>query len=280
MLAGALRHARGALFCALAGLAVPLAARAAELPAWQQLVFEQSRFGVTARSLVAVDTAADGSAAWQLEARSSVADNSETVTLAMAADSGALCQRARYSAGRNQRYKGWDYLPGYVERERREPAGGDTADPASWPVSSRKSIAYPAELGSLALTDAYALLPLAARLRVDGVSSAVYAVHTDFNFYRVSLVASAGEALAVDYRELPAGQLRQGERSTRVVDVRVSPLGPLHGAPDFSLLGLEGDIRIIFDAASDLPLQLRGLAPRVGATAINLSEVTLRTPAQ
>ena len=45
---------------------------------------------------------------------------------------------------------------------------------------------------------------------------------------------------------------------------------------DFRLLGLNGEIILFFDRVTGLPLQIRGQAPRIGATEINLKSVTLR----
>ena len=45
---------------------------------------------------------------------------------------------------------------------------------------------------------------------------------------------------------------------------------------DFSLLGLQGEIILLFDRNSGLPLQIRGEAPRIGSTEINLKSATLR----
>ena len=45
---------------------------------------------------------------------------------------------------------------------------------------------------------------------------------------------------------------------------------------DFSVLGLYGDIIFLFDKESGLPLQIRGEAPRIGPTEINLKAVTTR----
>jgi len=60
------------------------------------------------------------------------------------------------------------------------------------------------------------------------------------------------------------------------VHIRATPLGTPQDKPDFSLLGLEGDIDILFAVDSQLPVQLRGQAPRIGATTIELTAVSLR----
>ena len=42
------------------------------------------------------------------------------------------------------------------------------------------------------------------------------------------------------------------------------------------LLGLDGEVILFFDPRTGLPLQIRGDAPRIGSTEINLKSVTMR----
>jgi hypothetical protein len=63
-----------------------------------------------------------------------------------------------------------------------------------------------------------------------------------------------------------------------LVRLEAEPLQPLPDKPDFSLLGLSGEINIAFDSLSGIPLQLRGKAPRIGTTEINLVAATGRHP--
>ena len=67
-----------------------------------------------------------------------------------------------------------------------------------------------------------------------------------------------------------------GKRNTSAVALEVAPVGDQPDKYDFSLLGLNGDITILFDADTGLPLQLSGTAPRIGDAEINLKRVTLR----
>jgi hypothetical protein len=60
------------------------------------------------------------------------------------------------------------------------------------------------------------------------------------------------------------------------VALQVNPEGELSDKADFSLLGLQDEIILFFDKNSGLPLQVRGVAPRIGATEIDLKSVTLR----
>ena len=58
--------------------------------------------------------------------------------------------------------------------------------------------------------------------------------------------------------------------------ITASPEGKLEDDDDFTVLGLDGEIILLFDKATGLPLQIRGDAPRIGGTEINLKSVTMR----
>ena len=88
---------------------------------------------------------------------------------------------------------------------------------------------------------------------------------------------SADTSIPVDY-QVAGGQRVTGTRDVRAVTLQVNPQGPLVEKPDFSLLGLHGRITVLFDKESSIPVQLRGTAPKLGSTEINLKTVTLREP--
>jgi hypothetical protein len=255
------------------------------LPDWQVLEYEQQAFWVTARSrveLAAMEEAPDNSAEpqWQLRATSSVASNAEEVTVRLAASNGRALQRSRFSEGKGKRYKSYDFLAEHLVRERRDPPAKTTLPPAEWPLSSSKKIAYPEGAGEAVITDAYALLELAGRFLTSTEQSAEVVVSTDINFYRVHMTHSDGATIKVDYRLGAEQKVVSGKIATRAVKLQVSPLGTEQGKPDFSLLGLHGEITLLFDLNTTLPLQLRGTAPRLGDAQIELKAATLRAPPQ
>jgi hypothetical protein len=245
------------------------------LPAWQSLAYEQRAFGVTARSRVEIGRGEAGD--WTLQATSSVADNAELVSLSLDPASGALLARTRFSRGKDQRFKGYRYLPDRVVRERREPGGDPAAPPAQWPLSSHREIPFPAAAADGVITDAYALIPLAESFQGSDLQSADVVVHTDVNFYRVQMTRAAGESVEVDYR-VEGGERVTGRRQARAVTLRATALGKERDKPDFSLLGLHGKITLLFGREQGLLLQLRGKAPRIGSRTIALSAVRFREP--
>jgi hypothetical protein len=105
-------------------------------------------------------------------------------------------------------------------------------------------------------------------------------VHTDLNFYRVRMTRGSDSRIPIDYRLLGENREISGRRDTQAVILRASPVGKPEDNPDFSLLGLDGEITVRFDAATGVPLQLRGRAPRIGATTINLKAVRMKAVAE
>lgn len=250
------------------------------LPAWQVLEFEQRAFWATAQSRVTIDRTPGVEHQWDLSATSSVVGNSEQVVFSFAPASGQALKRSRLSRGKDQRLKSFDYQRDYVLRERRNPPADDpNSPPDNWPVTSSKEIPYPVPPDAdSAITDSYALLLLADRLQAGPDESAEVVVHTDFNFYEVRMTRGNGIAIEANY-QVEGAERVTGRFETRAVALQISPLGTPAEKPDFSLLGLHGEIILLFDKSSGLLLQVRGTAPRIGPTEINLKAVTLRDPA-
>jgi hypothetical protein len=256
---------------------VALTARSRELPSWQQLEFEQKALWVSARSKLSVAAVADGGSApvWRLHADSSVASNVESVTIEFDADSGRAIYRSRFSQGKNRRYKEYQYQKDTVTRLRREPPKGvATGAPGGWPVTSKRELGLPALPEGSVVSNPYLLLLIAGDALAHPDTVARFVVHTDFNFYEVTARMTGTEEIEV---KTPAGTLpAAGSHLAEVVHLQIRPLGPLADKPDFSLLGLSGDISILYDSGNQLPLQLRGRAPRLGRTRIDLKAAVLR----
>jgi hypothetical protein len=266
---------RAIVAAALLALTVGAAAET-RLPAWRQLDFEQVAFWVTAQSQIRLEAndVTDSTPVWTLQAESSVANSAEQVSASFDPIGGQLQQRSRLSRGKEQRFKLWRYLADGIVRERRQPDTASPSDPASWPITSRRELAPPAPAICESMTDPYILLLLAGRSLDPASPQREYCVNTDLNFYRVSITPAGLETVEVDYAR--DGEAVRSSVEARVVQIRATPLGTPEDKPDFSLLGLEGDIDILFAADSELPVQLRGRAPRIGATTIDLRAVSLR----
>lgn len=257
----------------LLSLASTLAAAAPPPPAWEVLEYEQRGFGVTARSRLQLDE--DGGAL-VLTAESSIASNAETLSLRLDPATYRLLERSRRSQGRDQRYKAWTYEAEHILRERREPGRDSSRPPQEWPLSSRREVPYPDAIGDLPVTGAYALLPLAGRFLAGDSQSADVIVHTDLNFYRVRMTRGADSTIKAEYRLLDENIEVSGREETQAVILQATPVGTPEDKPDFSLLGLDGEITIRFGALTGIPLQLQGRAPRIGTATINLKGVRMK----
>jgi hypothetical protein len=251
-----------------------------QLPDWQVLEFEEKAFWATAQSRLEILPATDDDARWELNVLSSVVDNTEQIAVRFDAATGQTITRSRLSRGKDQRLKSYQYGTDFILRERRNPGADASVPPQDWPVTYSGKVNTPTAVSATAITESYLLVLLAQRLQALGPDKAMdVLVHTDLNFFRVHLTSGNGIPIDADYEVTGQGRV-SGKRETLAVALQVTPEGTLAEDPDFSLFGLQGEIILLFDRSSGLPLQIRGIAPRIGATAINLRSVTMREARQ
>jgi hypothetical protein len=187
-----------------------------------------------------------------------------------------LLTRTRISSGKEQRMKSYQYEKDFILRERSNSPTDPNVPPDQWPVTNQKWVKYPASKGGITVTSPYMLMIIASQLQAQGPGNTKEVlVNTDLNFYRAKLTSGNGITVTADTKVV-GGEAISGKRETVAVSIQVSPEGKLEDDDDFSLLGLQGDIIILFDRATGLPLQIRGLAPRIGSTEINLKSATMR----
>lgn len=278
---GPARHLAGLLLLTIALPACGLANAVDSLPGWREVSFEQHSAWGTARSTISIVARNDDQlgAVWVLRAQESIAENRAQETQQMAPGSGYLLRRSRLTSGKNTRLKEYQYATDRLARIRREPDSSPGSPPARWPVSSRRAISYPALEEGSTLTSMHALLLLADRVMDAADRATTVYVHGDLNFYRVRLAVIGEEEVEVDY-SLAGGQQRiKGARTAIVVGLQVDSVGTPQGDPEFSLLGLGGRVSILLDGQSRLPLQVRGEAPLVGRTYVNLVAAEVGPPA-
>lgn len=272
---------------------LPGNARAMEMPAWQQLVFEQKSFWATARGVVTLSEFTDVRGAREidsskaasndnkpgylsLEVNNYVASVSEQITLTLDADSGATQFRWRLSQGRGSRVKIHEYLGPVISRERREPTGDTSVSLADWPVTHAMDLPLPAESKGRHIVATHALLVLLPTLLNDPARADDYLVHTDLNFFRLEAdlsdkVVTISNTLTVD------GDTLKMDRRCQVLTLRMIPLPSNPDGPDVMLMGMSGKIHVFIAMDSGLPLRLRGDAPRIGRAELNLIEASTRT---
>ena len=264
------------VFMALTSVSQASIIEAPQLPEWRVVEFEQTAFWATAQSRIEVLPVADDPGRWELYVQSSVVNNSEQVQVNFEAATGRTLTRSRFSQGKQQRVKSYQYEADFIVRERREPLITDDTLPQDWPATSRTELVYPDSAGEIMVTTPYMLLLIAQQLQAQGPGESMdVLVHTDLNFYRVHLTSGDGIPITVDYDITGEGSAT-GTRETLAVAIYAKPDTILEKKDDFRLLGLNGEIILFFDRATGLPLQIRGQAPRIGATEINLKSVTMR----
>ncbi|MEZ5573535.1 MAG: hypothetical protein R3E64_16175 [Halioglobus sp.] len=252
-----------------------------QLPDWQLLEFEERAFWAVARSRLEIRPVADDPQQWELDVLNSVVDNSEQIIVRFDPASGRVITRSRLSRGKEQRLKTYQYEDDFVLRKRLVPDAQSAGTPEEWPVSNSQKVRYPdVDVTSAAfVTSPYVLVILAQRLQQLGDDQSLeLLVHTDLNFYRVRMSSGNGVPIDVDY-QISGGEHVSGKTDTTAVALHVTPAGTPQEDNDFSLFGLQGEIILFFDRSSGLPLQVRGSAPRIGSTNINLKSATLREPA-
>jgi hypothetical protein len=270
----------GSLCLALVSLGAAADIVLPQLPGWQVLEFEEKAFWATARSRLELLPLADDKEHWELNVLSSVVDNSEQIVVRFDPATGRALTRSRLSRGKEQRIKSYRYETDFILRERRNPGADASPSPQEWPLSYSGKVSYPGTARDTVVTEPYLLVLLAQRLQAQGPDKSMEViVHTDLNFYRVRLTSGNGIPINADYTVTGQGTV-SGVRETLAVALHATPEGTLAEDTDFSLLGLQGEIIVFFDRSSGLPLQIRGIAPRIGATAINLKSVTMRESLQ
>jgi hypothetical protein len=249
---------------------------APRLPLWQAVEFEQKAFWATARSRIEVSPIPDDAGFWELYVQSSVVNNSEQIRVNFEPETGRAVSRSHFTQGKQRRVKSYEYEADFIIRERRNSVADSDIAYQDWPATSRKTLVYPASASDISVTTPYMLLVLAQQLQAQGPGGSMdVIVHTDLNFYSVHLTCGNGIPVTVDY-EITGEGSAAGARETLAVAIHARPAIPLTEKDDFRLLGLNGEIILFFDRASGLPLQIRGQAPRIGATKINLKSVTMR----
>lgn len=234
----------------------------------------------TARSKLSIAARNDDQlgAVWVLQVEESIAGNRAQETQLMTPGSGYLLQRNRLSSGKGTRLKEYRYAAEKLVRIRREPNASRDLPSAKWPVSSRRDIPYPALEEGAVLTSMSALLLVAGSMVDATCQAATVYVHGDLNFYRVRLSVVGEELVEVDYSLGGGMQQMKGEHTAIVVALQVDPVGTPQDDPEFNLLGLGGRVSILLDKQSRLPLQVRGRAPRIGETYINLVAADIGPP--
>jgi hypothetical protein len=288
------------LFLALILLVVPAAAAVSgDSVPWRKLEFERRSVWGTANSQIELSEKAaidfdgswqkpgnrdyllpTGSRLWELNVDASVGRNQARLQLILEPSTTAIYQRDRLTIGRrDRRNKFYRYAADSVTRVRSEPQPGELSQPPDqWSQSSVQEIAFPALPAGAVVTSPYALLILASSIPLEQDSHTTVYVHTDFNLYRVVMQRGEDSQLQMGFllHDSEGGSQHYEEvRPVQTIRLLAQPTAQTPAKPDFELLGLKGDLQILVDTETRLPLRVMGTAPRVGKAHLDLKSAVL-----
>ncbi len=282
-----------ALIQGLVGSSSVLAGQQPATPPWTELAYAKNYLWLKASTSLSLSpvTAASvadtwlslermkpvcpgGDTLWQLRVQGQLGNSREQVSIWMDPDTLQVYQRSRLSEGKQRRMKQYRLLEQGIYRVRREPLDAERGlSPELWSKSSEMQRSFPEALSaSPPLLSPYALLVAVSSgpLSKPGDSWTQY-LYTDVDYLRVEMAVTGVEEVAVDYRLLSGNTTREVKEpvAALVVSLQVQPVG---AAPEdeFELMGLTGPVSILLDPVRGLPLQIRGTAPKMGETAIDL----------
>lgn len=193
-------------------------------------------------------------------------------------DGGAI-QRTALRRGGSPKYRIYRFEDERILRLTRRPdAGEEDSPPASWTRLSEESHAYPSPGSRPLVTEASALIYLAAAsdLSHPGDRVDILALASG-EFHRVSLVAREPVETRVDYRIIRGEGSSREKGRTRATRIAILAR-PLHGdnGDEFELLGLR-DLELLVDPVSRVPLELKGKVDFFGRVRFRLDRVTMAT---
>ena len=291
---------RACVVLVLLGLPAPLAtAESSDGAPWRMLEFERKSIWGTAKARIELNEKSSaelanawqnpgrqdylmplGESVWELTVAATVGSNRARLQLLMEPTSTAIYQRDRFTVGRkNRRNKFYRYHREGVSRIRRDPQPDEVSlPPAQWSQSLLQEITFPRLPADRVVTAPYALLILTSALPLTADASAAFYVHTDYNLYRVVLQRGIDTRVKASYLLLDSdGQSRRykEDRRAETIHLQLESTEQAPDKPDFELLGLSGEITVLIDSETRLPLRVIGTAPRVGKAHLDLKSASL-----
>jgi hypothetical protein len=281
------------------GLAAPLQGqlRPAAVP-WTSLEFGARKMGFSMTANLALGSSAAASApslvapgegtplqptgtVESLRMRTSfVGRNSDATTLFDPTTARAF-QQVQIDSGKRQRFRVNRYCEQGVFTLRRTPEKGEEKLPHErWTKASQNWEEYPAWAGEdLLVADASTLFYVAAAapLARPGDRHQV-PVLAKGNLILVELTVLGTQSVKVDYESVAGGT---GSRVKRAVDALRVSLDAQHLDPDstegdLELMGLQGDVELLLDPETRLPLEFSGRVPVAGKVTVRLVRAEVR----
>jgi len=193
---------------------------------------------------------------------------------------GSALQRVRFKPGEDGTKKIYRYSSDGVFRIVSEPNSSREAKlpPAEWTKSSERFFPFRGKSADCAkISDPFVLLYVLSSTPLSSGDRSRVCVFNKKALYFATLEVAGSERVAVDYSWESAGRetrinhkiaTLKVQLTARAVDPQVEAREP------FEFLGLEGEIEILVDPTSRLPVAIRGNLPSVGRLDFELSEAT------
>lgn len=195
--------------------------------------------------------------------------------------SGATLQRTQLDGGHRQRQRTYRFTDVGAYHFTRWPATTEEQglDPESWTRREQGLRRYPPGAVGQPVAEPTALLWLAAAAPLASPGERVEILtFSRRGVNRVVIEVTGRRATRVDYEEVaPDGkQRRRGRVDALHLRIRGAPLDPATADDDFELLGLRGDLDLLLDPDTGVPLELRGRVKVVGQLSVRLRRAVLR----
>jgi hypothetical protein len=268
---------------------------------WTTLDFSASKFLLTARASVSTRTLPASETAGQLATtpigrpvtpgsevteiiyRASGFGMESVTTLWMDPSSGSTLQQIQEDQGNRQRQRTYRFTDVGAYHYTRRPADSRQKSlPASqWTDLSQGMRAYSPSTPSQPVTTATVLLWMASAAELSRSGDRLEALtFSRRHLNRVTLQVTGQRTVNVDFTE--QDPVSGSSRRRASVDALVLKLSatPADAQPDdeepFELLGLHGDLELLLDPRTRVPLQLRGQVKIIGQVTIRLRRAVLR----
>jgi hypothetical protein len=201
------------------------------------------------------------------------------VSLLLNPVSGAAIQRVSTDSGNKNRFRIYRFTDaGAYHRTRWPRKGEEKKPPEEWSEQTEGLRPYPTNQASENVTESTGLIYVAAASDLNQPGDQMKILtYARSHLYRVSLVVAEPVRITVDYQETKAGKTvgRKSKLSPLRILIRGEPAENGDEKDEFEMLGLKGDIELLLEPETRLPLQLNGNVKIVGRVSFRLRKAVL-----
>ena len=293
------------MLVATALLLLPAAALAqfsfARIP-WRHLSFEGSKFGISLHADLGIELvpagrlfevllpseqtpgiSPAGEQVLRVVLHSEVLGRRSEIELWVEPENAAAFQRVQTESGKKQRVKSARYGEEGITSVRHRPrkgTGEEERPPEQWTDIRREFERYPSWAGrNLRVSDPTALFYVVAAAALEKPGDlAQIRLYSDDDLLLVEARVLERVRVEVDYETIGAGGTQRRKQSVDALRLALGAraLGPGASEKSFELAGMRGDVEMLLDPRSRLPLELSGRVPYAGRVAIRLKSVSER----